>query len=168
MYNEQSYEYFRKIREDKVTTIGSIELELPNVLNEDKMDTIDLSKLGKCRIDVYGGEGSVPHIHIQGKNIDTCINLIGDSYFDHGKHTSKLSGNNEKLIKNWFKKENDNPTTKKLAKTMYDLARLNWNVKNEDNKIADNIKKPDYEKFMSYKEWKEQNKEMAKKYQKKK
>ena len=65
--------------------------------------------IGECKIEVYGGEGDIPHFHIFNKNgsFDTCIKIYSAEYFHHEGHIGVFdSSKDRKELDKWLRKRN--------------------------------------------------------------
>lgn len=112
-----------------------------------------IDTVGECKIEIYSGEGQIPHFHIKNKDrskgkFDCCIMVYSAEYFDHGTHTDKLTKSQCKQMNEFFKqKDTYNPN-----KTLWDAMVNYWNASNPDCKFP-NYKKvksqPDYSKLNS-------------------
>lgn len=103
-------------------------------------NAIKFKKAGRCKLMINGNEGTIPHFHIKGANIDTAICLHTNKYFPHaGKYEDKLSNVDEQILYDWFRKT----SYRYPSLTNYQYACKVWNDLNNEGKI-DFISIPDY------------------------
>lgn len=141
----------------EVCTLGNIifdesinEQEISNKNNRFKAKSI-----GECKVEIYNGEGQVPHMHIfnNDKTFETCICIYSNNYFAHGgKYTDKLSSKQCKEFNNWMQQRNTKAT---MVATNWDIAAFLWEFLNPDCKFPENHKvktQPHYENMINFKD----------------
>ena len=132
------------------------EIEFPSILNEREIggnDRVNFKNIGKCKIEVYSGEGQVPHFHlnsIDGK-FKSCICIYSPHYFDHGgKYKDILNSKCRKVLDDWLRQPH------KLAEsiTIWKSIVLAWEDSNPRCRFDDKKKvkiQPDYTKMERFK-----------------
>ena len=79
------------------------------------------------RIEMYSGEGPVPHFHfvdIYDNRIEGCICLNNNSYFNHGPKQATLNSAERKLLVKFLEQTND------VGVTNYKSLCIRWNWSN--------------------------------------
>lgn len=78
-----------------------------DVLNEREIGRTNFKgNLGMCSIEVYNGEGQVPHFHLCSVNskFESCIKIYSAEYFPHGgKYEGTLNSKQCKVLDKWMK-----------------------------------------------------------------
>ena len=141
--------------EENFTFIDNIELEYSifdesygGVAISSKDDYPRFKRINKCKVRVCWNEGSnIPHFHITGENIDCCIQIYDNRYFEHGNHTGTLKSNSNCQVLNlWLNGKYKNNTN---------INRWNAisNLWIQLNGIPDNIEmfQPNYDEIKPYK-----------------
>ena len=152
--------YYDEIHNDKNrSTIGVIDNFISEVTTEAKVGRIGVTKIGKVAINVYAGEGPVPHFHIEGNDFSCCVCIFDNRYFDHGTHQDTLNRKQLKELDSFMREISKNDP----YRTNWELCKLLWEV----NNVSDNsnigivlrynleykhkTKQPDYTKLNGYK-----------------
>lgn len=109
------------------------------VLVDDEKYLPNIKGIGSCRIDVYGGEGDIPHFHITGENgkFKTCIKIYSAEYFKHGTKQGELSNKGARELNDWLQSEN------KIAangNTNWEVIRLMWELSNPNCRFPESKK----------------------------
>ena len=130
------------------------EIEFPDILNEREIggnDRVNFKNIGKCKIEVYSGEGQVPHFHlnsIDGK-FESCICIYSPHYFDHGgKYKDILNSKCRKILDDWLRKDFE----KGLSN--WNIIRISWETSNPECRFENRKKvktQPDYTKMDKFK-----------------
>ena len=108
--------------------------------------------IGECKIEVFEGEGDLPHFHLSNsdKTFSTCICIYSNNYFSHGgKYTGTLSSKQRKELNSWLKSD-----SKVAGFTNWDLTRATWEQFNSGCNFPENekvINQPHYENMTQYK-----------------
>ena len=94
---------------DETVVIGELEFGDNFSIYEITINpTPTISSLGKCRVEVRGMEGQIPHFHIvsiDGK--DFCICIYEAKYFNHNPKTDNdLSSSQQKDLDEWLREPN--------------------------------------------------------------
>lgn len=91
-----------------VLTLGTI--IFTDIVNEKEIRGINgrynPKSIGECKIEVYDGEGDIPHFHLSNndKSFESCICIYSANYFSHGgKYTDKLNSKQCKELDKWLK-----------------------------------------------------------------
>ena len=111
-------------------------------------------KIGEVKIEVYGGEGAIPHFHIVGVNskFQSCVCIHSPNYFAHGgKYKDTLNSKQRETLNNWLKESNI------LFNTFSNWETINriWEGSNPNCKFPDSRKvdiQPDYSKMEQFKD----------------
>ena len=106
--------------------------------------------IGECKIEVYGGEGDIPHFHVFNKNgsFDTCIKIYSAEYFHYEGHTGVFeSSKDRKELDRWLRKRNKilkNSTNWEIIVYLWESANPNclFPILNKTNI------QPDYSKLV--------------------
>lgn len=127
--------------------IGSF--EVVNSINEDKIGTF---KGKKYLLDVFvwtNDPGHIPHFHVRDKdlNIDSCVMINENRYFEHGTHTGKLNSKQRKALNDFLKEKNDNY----FGLLNYQVVIAVWNSNNSNTKVNKNQQQSDYTTISNYK-----------------
>lgn len=75
-------------KDAEVVSLGSIIFE--DFMNgqeiENKNKRFNPKAIGECKIEIYAGEGAVPHMHIfnSDKSFEACVCIYSNNYFAHG------------------------------------------------------------------------------------
>lgn len=62
-------------------------------------------KIKECKVEVYNGEGQIPHMHVYSTNgnFSTCVCIYSPHYFSHGgKYTGKFNSSQCKQFNDWI------------------------------------------------------------------
>ena len=125
-------------------------------LNEQEIgggDRLNLKNIGECKVMVYGGEGTIPHFHLENVNdtFESCIKIYAAEYFAHGgKYTDTLNSKQRKELNEWLKKKSKHVK----HHTNWQAIVSIWELSNEDNDFPESKKvdkQPDYSKMTNYK-----------------
>lgn len=109
---------------------------------------------GPCKVEIYGSEGAVPHMHVFSldKKFHACVCLYSNHYFAHGGHyEDKFTSKQSKEFNDWLKQKN---TKAPNNMTNWEAAVFLWEVANPDCKFPENSKvkvQPHYENMVDYK-----------------
>lgn len=121
---------------------------------EDKGKRFKASSIGQCKVEIYGSEGSIPHMHIFNldKSFDTCVCIYSNNYFSHGgKYRDKFTSRQCKEFNNWLKKANSNAP---MDASNWQVAVILWETANPDCKFDKRHKvktQPNYETMIDFK-----------------
>lgn len=136
-----------------VTTIGNIAFSEP--INEVEISRINNrfkpNHIGECKVEVYAGEGSIPHFHIVGVNtdFDCCVRIYDNHFFEHGIHRDTLNAKQCQQLHDWLKRTNDRLGNKSNWKTIV----TTWEDNNPNCVYPANKKcsdMPDYSKMKNF------------------
>jgi hypothetical protein len=137
-------------------TIGTIIFD--DLLNEDeiisKKGRFNPTGLGECKIEVYSGEGDIPHFHLfkEDNSFACCICIYSSHFFPHGgKYRSKLNSKQCKQLDDWL----DSPTKIDNRITNWGLIKIMWEIMNPQCKFPESkkvVKKPYYRNMIDFKE----------------
>lgn len=140
----------------EVVLLGSIYFE--DIINEqeieDKTKRFRAKSIGECKIEIYAGEGSVPHMHVfnNDKSFETCICIYSNNYFAHGgKYNSKFSSKQCREFNEWMRQKN---TKSAMLASNWESAVLLWEFLNPDCVFPQNRKvriQPHYEDMINFK-----------------
>lgn len=144
-------------KENIIYLLGNIEFTDP--INEQEIEDGDKrfksASIGQCKVEIYGSEGSIPHMHIfnVNKSFNTCICIHSNNYFSHGgKYRDKFTSKQCKEFNNWLKKIN----SKFIGNlTNWEVAAGLWEVANPDCKFNKKYKvkiQPNYETMINFKD----------------
>lgn len=142
-------EYVHDENEIEIFNIGDINLSIP-IISEQVVDLLNISPYGECKVDVYSGEGQVPHFHItrkdskKKKNLSCCIKIFEPDYFVHGVHKGTLTNEQIKTLDSWLRSPHRN-----------DVSRTNWEVIRDLWLIISQYTTP--ESFRKYKQYTQPN-----------
>lgn len=150
---------YEMIHNDKNrSTIGVIDNFISEITTEANVGRIGITKIGKVAINVYGGEGPVPHFHIEGKDFSCCVCIFDNRYFDHGIHQDILNTKQLKELDSFMRDKssiNEKLTNWEAAKFIWEAA----NIENNDDismvlrynvEYKNKTKQPDYTKLDGY------------------
>jgi len=107
--------------------------------------------IGLCKVEVFPIEGPVPHFHIkkdQGTDLDCCLCIDTNYYFDHGHHSDKLTNPRLKQLNDWLMQVNG----KDQNYTNWQYIQFTWNEfakTNTSMQISVATKQPDYTKTVN-------------------
>ena len=92
--------------------------------------------IGKCKVEIYGNEGIIPHMHIYNDSgFNTCVCLHSANYFSHsGKYKDKFNSNQCKEFNDWLSRPNSN-TLGKLSN--WEAILSMWTIMNPDCKFPE-------------------------------
>ena len=151
---------YEMIHNDKNrSTIGVIDNFISEITTEANVGRIGITKIGKVAINVYSGEGPVPHFHIEGKDFSCCVCIFDNRYFDHGIHQDTLNTKQLKELDSFMRDKsslNEKLTNWEAAKFIWEAA----NIENNDDismvlryklEYKNKTKQPDYTKLDGYK-----------------
>lgn len=122
---------------------------------EDEKYRFRTKRIGECKIEVYAGEGQVPHMHIfnSDKSFEACICIYSNNYFAHGgKYRDTFSSKQCKDFNNWMKRPNSDFGGKA---TNWEVTAYLWNFLNRDCRFPNHLKtkiQPQYEDMVNFKD----------------
>lgn len=122
---------------------------------ESKNKRFKSKSIGDCKVEIYGAEGAVPHMHVfnSDKSFEACICIYSNNYFAHGgKYTSKFSSKQCKEFNDWMKQKNSKAP---MDISNWEAAVFLWEVANPDCKFPENRKvktQPHYEDMVNFKD----------------
>lgn len=95
-------------------------------------------------INVYSGEGNIPHFHIINSRTreEGCIKIESAEYFSHDSKIMELNSKEKKELQNFL--ETISPYEEDDGKTYYMLIWEEWNRNNRENRIPRPISIPNY------------------------
>ena len=135
------------------------EIEFPNIINENeignKNSRYSVKGIGKCKIEVFSGEGSIPHFHITGiaNKFNCCVRIHEPFFFSHGnKYRDTLNKQQCKELNEWLKQPN---RVDEVDMTNWETIRFGWNLSNPDCRYPKNLKaasQPDYTKMTLFRD----------------
>ena len=137
-------DYLLKHPKNERFTLALINLD-DNIFAEKNEGIINLKKYGECKINCYGSEGTIPHFHIENKDLSfiCCIRLDKPEYFNHGIKQGTLNNNQ---IKELIKVLNSKSKSGKYS--VFEALCVGWNVDLSNKyKINHPFKIPDYTKL---------------------
>lgn len=116
---------------------------------------LNVNSIGELKIEVYSGEGDLPHFHLfnSDKTFESCICIYSANYFPHGgKYKDKLSKGQCELLNKYLKMPN-----KRLPNiSVWEAIVFAWETSNGDKCRFPNNKKvkvqPDYSVMINYKD----------------
>ena len=81
---DKIYNKEKELRESNL--VGYFEFEEPvnEISVESSKNSPNLKKIGKCIVEVYDSEGTIPHMHVIGNDFHACVCLHTNKYFSHG------------------------------------------------------------------------------------
>ena len=91
-YQEQKCQiivYYKEIKVEDIIIAKDIKLEdyIKNkVFNIEEAVRGNIKKLGDLTFKIKGNEGYIPHFHIEGSKVDTCVCIFVPLYFHHRSH----------------------------------------------------------------------------------
>jgi hypothetical protein len=143
---------------EMIAYIGNISFS--EDLNEQEVSSMNgkrfkPTKIGKCKIEVYNGEGSIPHFHIFNKDqsFQCCVRIYENNFFSHGnKYKDTLNKNQCKELDEWLKMPNKSA---KGRLTNWEAIEFTWNFANPNCKYPDKKKcttQPDYASMTNFKD----------------
>lgn len=142
----------------EIATIGTISFtdSFNEVEVSKRSDRFNSKKIGECKVEIYGGEGQIPHFHMYNlnKTFDTCICIYSNNYFSHGgKYTDKLNAKQCKDLYDWLKEPN---TKAAVPMTNWQMIVTMWEGNNGDNCRFPESRKvkeqPRYDDMINYKD----------------
>ena len=142
----------------EIATIGVINFK--DNINEaeisNKNKRFNTKNIGEYKVEIYGGEGSIPHMHIYNsdKSFETCVCVYSNNYFSHGgKYSDKFTSKQCKEFNKWLKELN---TKSAIPMTNWEMVMTMWEGNNgNDCKFPENRKiriQPHYEDMINYKD----------------
>ena len=139
-----------------MSEIGSIIFS--DILNErevsNKINRYSPKHIGECKIEVYNGEGTIPHFHIFNldKKFESCVRIYDANFFSHGgKYKGILNSSQCRELDSWLRKINAFDKTK----TNWEYIESLWNNYNPNCLYPTNLKtilQPDYSTMNKFKE----------------
>ena len=95
-------------------------------------------------INVYSGEGNIPHFHIINNQTreEGCIKIQSAEYFSHGSKIMELNSKEKKELQKFL--ETKSPYEEGDGKTYYMLIWEEWNRNNRENRIPRPTSIPNY------------------------
>lgn len=141
----------------EVCLLGTINFE--DFINEQEIENKNnrfrTKSIGECKVEIYAGEGSVPHMHIFNNNklFEACICIYSNNYFAHGgKYTDKFTSKQCKEFNSWMNTVN----MKAFGKmTNWETAAYLWEFLNSDCRFPENRKtriQPNYEDMINFRD----------------
>lgn len=136
---------------NEVALIGEIDFldSINEAEVENKKSRFNIKKIGHCKIEVYNGEGQIPHFHIIGINrtFNCCVRIYDAHFFSHGnKNRDTLNTQQCKGLNDWLSQIN----TKSLPSapvTNWQMIVYLWETFNPDCIFPERLKvieQPDY------------------------
>lgn len=108
--------------------------------------------IGECKVEVYSGEGQIPHFHIYNNDhsFDTCVCIHSANYFSHGnKYKDKFNSKQCKELDQWLRNQFNE------INTIWEIIRGMWEVSNPYCKFPNYLKvtkQPDYTKMKDFRD----------------
>ena len=121
----------------EIHRIGSFNIDMEDVFNEDRIGDFHTKNVGTMFIEVYNKEGQhIPHFHffIKDKKINGCLQIFKPEYFIHGRHKSTLTNKQLKQMYDYLK-----GYTFKTASNWQRIVYA-WYGENTDNKYKPILK----------------------------
>lgn len=127
--------------------IGIIDLSTEVITYKDCVGRINFTNgVGKTKIYVYSGEGTIPHFHIiSNDGFECCICIYEALYFNHGSKQSRLNSKQRKILDDWM----GDPSLTNSKLTNWEAIDFAWRIGNGDNYVSKNKKKPDYSNMIN-------------------
>lgn len=99
---------------------------------------------GLFLINVYSGEGSIPHFHVINSQTgeEGCIRIDCAEYFSHGSKDMILNSKEKKALNQFL--HSNSPYEEDEGKTYYMLIWEEWNRNNRQNRMMKPQSIPDY------------------------
>lgn len=114
------------------------------ILQEDRIGTINKTSNGNIDIYVYGKEGKyIPHFHLIGNNLNCCICIYDNKYFSHGVHKDKINSKTKKILNGFLKEKNKTI----VEYSNWQVIGLFFDISNQTNYFNKKLKQPDYTKL---------------------
>lgn len=135
------------------------EINFSQSLNEseisDKKSRFSIKKVGPCKIEVYSGEGTIPHFHIIGigKKFNCCVRIYDAHFFSHGnKYRDTLNSSQCLELNIWLQEINSKSA---VPMTNWQMIKTLWEISNSDCKYPERLKtdlQPDYSKMSLFRD----------------
>lgn len=145
--------------DEVIYLLGTINLEGFDSIFEQEVENknkrFKSKSIGEYKVEIYGSEGPIPHMHVfnSDKSFEACVCIHSNNYFVHGgKYTDKFSSKQCKEFNEWMKKPN---TKFPMEATNWQIAVGLWEVANPDCKFPENRKvktQPHYEDMVNFKD----------------
>lgn len=118
-------------------------------LNEDLL--LEMAEIGRIRgykVLIFGSEDPIPHFHVENKEkkIYTCIKILENDYFQHGRYKDKLPANIKVDLINFL--NSPHKFFGKYGFTNWQIICVYWNDNNPNFAITEeleNLQMPKYE-----------------------
>jgi len=137
------------------------EIDFSQSLNESEIDSknsrFSIKKVGPCKIEVYNGEGQIPHFHITGisKKFNCCVRIYDAHFFSHGnKYRDTLNASQCTELNNWLMQINSK-SLPNAPVTNWQMIVYMWENSNPDCKYPEKLKtdsQPDYSKMSLFRD----------------
>lgn len=132
----------------------SYEIEFSEDINEQEIignEPFNPKKIGRCKVMVYGGEGNIPHFHIESLNrtFSTCICIYSNNYFSHGdKYKDEFNSKQRVQLNEWLKQ----PNPEFIQMSNWEMICVAWDRGTPDCKFKEKVNsQPDYTKMTQWK-----------------
>lgn len=145
----------RKNSKNENCLLGTIDFK--DLFIEQEIEDLDkrfkTKSIGVCKVEIYGSEGPVPHMHIfnDNKSFECCVCIYSNNYFAHGgKYKSKFTSKQSKEFNKWMQKINSKYGNEM---TNWQVAVYLWENSNPDCKFPESKKvdvQPHYENMTNY------------------
>lgn len=99
-------------------------------------------------INVYSGEGVIPHFHVINNQTkeESCIRIDCAEYFSHGSKNMKLNSKEKKFLYQFL--TSVSPYEEDDGKTFYHLIWEEWNRNNREHRIKKPTEIPNYKELI--------------------
>lgn len=130
------------------------EIEFSENINEQEIigsKPFNPKKLGRCKVTVYGGEGNVPHFHIENldRTFSTCICIYSNNYFSHGGHYEDTFSSKQRIqLNQWLSQ----PNAEIFKMSNWEMICAAWERGTPDCKFKEKVDtQPDYTEMTQWK-----------------
>jgi hypothetical protein len=141
----------------EIALIG--EIDFSQSINESEIGNqnsrFSIKKVGPCKIEVYNGEGQIPHFYITGigKKFNCCVRIYDAHFFSHGnKYRDTLNSSQCNDLNNWLMQINSKMA---VPMTNWQAIKSLWETLNSDCKYPEKLKttsQPDYSKMSLFRD----------------
>lgn len=112
------------------------------MIYEETYAKLDLKKIGKCKINIYSGEGQIAHFHIEKDGFCCCVCLNHNKYFIHPGKEDTLNSTARKKLNDYLHEINPETKLTNWQSIQQYYYRYNPNTKEKRIEIQ-----PDYTKM---------------------
>lgn len=94
----------------------------------------------KLRIEIWPNDpGAIPHFHVSGGKLLSCIQIEEARYFKHNKYSDELNHKQRKELQSFL----NSPFENGCRRNWDEVVRL-WNLNNSAFKVPENVEMPNY------------------------